>query len=739
MRASRVLFLASAAVLTAFLGARTAAGQTFTDTTRVTAVQIPVQVVAGGKPVRGLTAADFVVYEGRKQRPVVGFDAIDLQTLPQGSEVPSAARRYFLMLFDMAFSEPPAIVRAREAAIEMLPQLHSSDLVAVATYRRSTGIDMVIGFTSDRDQIRVALDSLGLPEMIGRASDPLKLVVVESNPYDFGETGGADRDGPLGRDPHRIPPPRPPDPTDREISTVRTRMTGLLDPMFKAKQEEEAMNRESEKAAVDSLADSFAELARLMRSVSGRKEVLFFSEGFDSALVQGTTETEEEQRVQDEGSEVGAIWRVDSEKRFGSAEAAADLERMLEELRRSDCRVSSIDVSGLRSVNDLAGSGKRGGRDTLFQIARDTGGDLYENFNNLSAAVGKMLERSGVTYVLTIQPEDLANDGSYHPLKVELRRGASPKGARVVHRPGYFSPRPFAERGKADREMLTSTRLLTGDEPGTVPMSVLATPYPKNSGSGDGGDGLAWVPVLVEADGPALLADNGPGELLAEIYIYALDEHGGVRGYVAQALALELARVEADLRSGGLRFLGHLELPPGRFDLRVLALNGRTGAYGLRVARIEVPEMGAGKPVLLQPLFPEPPGRGVVTREAAVDGQEIPFPFTQGPIAYMPQSRPVLKAGEEAPVALVGYGFPEGDLRIRTAVLTLDGREVASGGLRVLGREDGPDGADRLRAAFRPSRLEPGEYLLRVTMTGGGAERASTAPFSIESNNPGGP
>jgi VWFA-related protein len=747
MRASRVLCLASAAVLavlailtilTAFLGARTAAGQTFTDTTRVTAVQIPVQVVAGGKPVRGLTAADFVVYEGRRQRPVVGFDAIDLQTLPQGSEVPSAARRYFLMLFDMAFSEPSAIVRAREAAIEMLPQLHSSDLVAVATYRRSTGIDMVIGFTSDRDQVRVALDSLGLPEMIGRASDPLKLVVVESNPYDFGETGGADRDGPLGRDPHRIPPPRPPSDDDpNNISTVRTRMSGLMDPMFKAKQEEEAMNRESQKVAVDALADSFTELARLMRSVSGRKEVLFFSEGFDSALVQGTTETEEQERVQDEGSEIGAIWRVDSEKRFGSTEAAADLERMLEELRRSDCRVSTIDLSGLRSVNDLAPSGKRGGRDSLFQIARDTGGDLYENFNNLSVAVGKMLERTGVTYVLTIQPEDLANDGSYHPLKVELRRGASPKGARVVHRPGYFSPRPFAERGKADREMLTSSRLLTGDEPGPVPMSVLATPYPKSGGSGDGGDGLAWVPVLVEADGPALLADNGPGELLAEIYIYALDEQGGVRGYVAQALALELSRVEAGLRSGGLRFLGHLELPPGRYNLRVLALNGRTGAYGLRVARVEVPEMGAGKPVLLQPLFPEPPGRGVVTREAAVDGQEIPFPFTQGPIAYLPASRPILKAGEEAPVALVGYHFPAGDLRIRTAVLTPDGREVASGGLRVLGREDGPDGADRLRAAFRPSRLAPGEYLLRVTMTGEGAERASTAPFTIE-NNPGG-
>ncbi len=730
MRAGRALCAASAMVLTAILSLGTAAGQTFTDTTRVTAVQIPVQVVADGKPVRGLTAADFVVHEGRRQRPVVGFDAVDLQTLQPGAEIPGAARRYFLMLFDMAFSDPPAVVRAQEAALEMLPLLHPTDLVAVATYRRATGIDMVLGFTSDRDQIRVALDSLGLTEMIGRTSDPLKLVVVESNPYDFGETGtGEGRDGPLGREPRHIPPPKPPS-NDPYVSTIRTRMARLLDPMFKAQQEEEAANREAQKDAVDALAESFSELARLMRSVSGRKEVLFFSEGFDSALVQGNTETDEQQRVQVEGDEVGAIWRVDSEKRFGSTEAAADLERMLEELRRSDCRVHSIDLSGLRAVNDLAQTGSRGGRDSLFQIARDTGGELYENFNNVSTAVGRMLERTGVTYVLTIQPEDLPSDGSYHPLRVELRRGAAVKGARVVHRPGYFAPRPFAERGKADREMTTSSRLLTGDEPGPVSVAVIATPYPKDDG------GTAWVPVLVEADGAALLADNGPGDLLAEVYVYAFDEQGGVRGYVAQALSLELAKVETDLRRGGLRFLGHLELPPGRFNLRVLALNGRTGAYGLRTAKVEVPEMGAGKAVLLPPIFPAPANGGVVTRESTVDGREVPFPFTQGAISYLPAPRPVLRAGEEAPLALVGYHLP-GDLQIRTAVLTPDGREVATGGLRVLGREGGPDGAARLRAAFRPSRLAPGGYLLRVTVKGEGAERASSTPFTIE-DTPGG-
>jgi VWFA-related protein len=715
MRAARPSFLA---VALALAGLAPASAQ-FSDTTDVTAVQIPVQVVADGKAVRGLAAADFVVYEGRRQRPVVGFDAVDLQTLPADAEVPGAARRWFLMVFDLAFSEPGGIASGREAAIAMLPLLHPSDLVAVATYRR-TGVDLVLGFTSDRGQIAAALHSLGLPDLIDRAADPLKILVIEHD-NSFGETADVGGSGAQRDLKERKPRPRPPTPGRQPTVPTKNPFNDLMDPIYNARKSSEDAGREARKAALDALSDSFSEIARLMRGISGRKEVLLFSEGFDTAVVQGTRDKDERDRMYVEGTEVGAVWRVDSEERFGSTEALGDLERMLEELRRSDCRVHTVDVAGLRAGE--AGD-QEGGRDSLFQIARDTGGDAYENFNDLSAAVGRMLERSGVTYVLTIQPEDLKADGSYHPLRVELRKGKAPRGARVVHRPGYYSPRHFAERGKLDRTLATGARLLSGDEPGSVPTSVLATPFPKEGGT-------AYVPVLIEADGPALLAGNGPGELLAEIYIYALDENGSVRDYLAQALVLELAKVETELRQGGLRFLGHLELPPGRFSLRALALNGRTGAYGLRTARVEIPEMGAGQPVLLPPLFPERPGHGVVTRQASSGGEEVPYPFTHGELAWLPDPQPELRQGQETPVALVGYHLA-GELKIRTQVTTPDGREVASGGLRVLDRESGAaDGAQRLRAAFRTPALAPGEYLLRVTVIGESGERTSSAPFVI--------
>src|SRR5215210_116557 len=240
MRAIRSLFAVALAI------ACLPASAQFSDTTEVTAVQIPVQVIADGKPVRGLTAADFTVYEGRRQRAVTGFDAVDLQTLPPDAEIPGAARRWFLLVFDLAFSEPNGIDRGREAAIGMLDVLHPSDLVAVATYRRS-GVDLVLGFTSDRGQIAAALNSLGLPELIDRSGDPLKTIIVEHD-NSFGEElndgGGAGKEY---RE-KKVKPPPPTNPNDLRLAiNLSNRLSKLMDPLFNARKSSEAAAREAQK------------------------------------------------------------------------------------------------------------------------------------------------------------------------------------------------------------------------------------------------------------------------------------------------------------------------------------------------------------------------------------------------------------------------------------------------------------------------------------------------------------
>src|SRR3954469_23560192 len=130
------------------------AEQRFSQSTDVVVVEVPVQVLRDGQPVRGLTAADFAVYEGRAQQPVTGFETLDLTATPATPEaarrVPMSARRRFVLMFDLGFSSPAQMTRARQAAKDLLHgSFHPTDLVAIAAYIPAKGPQLLLGFTPD--------------------------------------------------------------------------------------------------------------------------------------------------------------------------------------------------------------------------------------------------------------------------------------------------------------------------------------------------------------------------------------------------------------------------------------------------------------------------------------------------------------------------------------------------------------------------------------------------------------
>ena len=123
----------------------------FSDTTTVTVVEVPVQVVSSGAPVRGLTRDDFELLDGRRKVEITGFEFVDLSLVegkPTQPQVPVAARRHFLLFFDLFYTTPDSVGRAQQAAADLvLTSLHPTDLVAVAVF--DTRPRLVLGFTSD--------------------------------------------------------------------------------------------------------------------------------------------------------------------------------------------------------------------------------------------------------------------------------------------------------------------------------------------------------------------------------------------------------------------------------------------------------------------------------------------------------------------------------------------------------------------------------------------------------------
>jgi VWFA-related protein len=675
----------------------------FSETTSTVVVEVPVQVIRDGQPVRGLTQADFSIFDGRKKQVITGFEVMDLGTSAapaQAAATPTvspAGRRHFLLLFDLAFSDPKAVVKARKAASNVVDDLHPTDLVAVATYSSLKGPQLVLGFTPDRAQIGAAIDTLGKPEMLGRNPDPLRLVLADAKSAFKPPSGGG-----LGGE------------------AAAAKEEAALEHLQSLVAAEERAEASAQQQAVINLTRSLADLSKVMGNVEGRKYVVYLSEGFDSSLVQGSTDEERRSEMAAQ-SQSGESYLVSSDDMFGDTKSLNEIEKMLEEFRRADCVIQAVDIAGLRAAGDL-GNRRSGGKDTLLNFAKSTGGELFENFNDLGTAMGQMLDRTSVTYVLSFQPDKLEWNGSFHRLKVELN---NQRGARVVSRPGYYAPKPFAQRSPMERLLDAQTQVVSGEEEGSLDVAVLAAPFAMPTER-------AYVPVLIEVNGKTLLAGKQGPTLPTEIFVYAFDKAGVIQDYISQNLAFEVAKVQQQLLATGFKFFGHLELPPGDYSVRVLVRNGTTGEAGLRIVPVHVPAFATSEAALLPPFVPEAPGRWLMAREQPRgDYKQAPYPFMMAGTAYIPASRPVLAPGHETQLALVGYSLADGQLEANARVFSADGREMGPAAIQLLKREAGGK-PSRLVANVTPPQLPPGEYRLEVKLSGAGAAHISSTPFVVQ-------
>jgi VWFA-related protein len=508
--------------------------------------------------------------------------------------------------------------------------------------------------------------------------------------------------------------------------------TELLDTLGTFAASAQHADSTARKRDVMGLTQSFSDLARLMAEVEGRKYVVYLSEGFDSSLVSGRASSEPKTaegaatpaEIGDETRITASTDATGSDDRYGDTHTQNAVEGMLEAFRRADCVIQAVDIGGVRAGGDQ-GAERPSGREALFNMAKSTGGELFENFNDLSAAMGQMLRRTGVTYVLSFQPaEEVKPDGSFHKLRVELKN--APRGARVVARQGYYAPIPYKQM-PAQAKLLEAASDLMSRDSGEVATSVLAAPFAL------GGE-KAYVQLVIEVDGPSLLAGKQDAKLPVEVYIYALDQRGSIQGFLTQTVGLDLTKLESPLRQMGLKYFGHVDLPPGTYSLRTLVRNGTTGASGLRVTPLTVP--AAGQAALLPALFQDAPGRWVPVRENPKEGQQLPYPFMLKNQPYIPASRPVLTPGQESKLVLEGYNLQPGDWKTQVQVMAADGKEVPGGAFKVVDKEvGGGAGPTRLLATFQPPALPPGSYSLRVTLTdGAGKAETSTAQFAVASS-----
>ena len=518
------------AVIAALAGGVTLLAQ-MKETVNVNLVEVPVTVVdSSGNPVRGLTAANFELTDNGTRREITAFDKIDFassDTITAISPLNPNARRQFMLLFDLGYASPNALTRAQEAARKFVTDtVLPRDLVAVGTIEPDRGFRLLTAFTTDRALIASAI---GDPRSF-KGSDPLQIAnQTEAFKPVQESTGSGNGNAAIA--------------AEEQIETA-----GRM----------QHMNEAAVRQRIDREVDSLGALAKMLRAVPGRKQIVLLSEGFDPKYLQGR-DARAAQETAKENDQVlhGESYNVDMDARFGNATSQSTLDHMAQYFKQSDVVLNSIDIQGLRVQNNIQSGATINSNAGLFLLSRPTGGEVFENVNDVKTNFQRMLHQQEVVYVLGFQAPT-QKPGTFHNLRVKLVN--VPGSAKVFSRAGYY------EGGgeTAMERTLSNAEIIVNDIPQSdVHLTALSAAFPTS-------DKNLQVPVILELNGNDLVKDAKGNAAKVEIYVYAFDSDGIVRDRLYQVLNLDLRKVGDKLRASGLKYYGTMSLPPGTYAIKSL-------------------------------------------------------------------------------------------------------------------------------------------------------------------------
>jgi len=679
---------------------------TVREEARVVVVEVPVNVIdRDGRPVEGLKAEDFEVYDDGKPQAVTGFEVLDQRKpLPQAAEgeppMNPAASRHFLVVFDLSFASAQGVVRARRSARDfVVTRMKELDTAAVATYAVETGFRLVVGFTGDRTQLAAAVDTLGLPNLVQRSADPLGILVTE---------------------PNRV--------NDAPFATVGDSGNSLDIVMGETIENMQTMYQKSARAMyrdrVGRMLDSFAKLAVSLDSVPGRKHILYLSEGFDSREISGATSANAGSK-EAEWAIRGQTWKIDNDARFGNTDLKSQMTRALALFNRSDCIIHSVDIGGLRTgVSMTAGDSPVNGQDSLFYMSEETGGQFLKNANELGTAFDELLDRTGLMYLLAFQPVRVPENGKFHTLKVKVKR----KNYQVSARSGYYEPKSQKTLTAIEKTLAQSAAVTAALPKTEIPAWVLAAPLPLV-------EGISRVPVIVEVPGDRLLKSHEGPKMNVDIFVYAIDKQGQTRDYLVQPIGIDLSRAEATLAKGGIKYYGLLHLAPGDYTLRTLVRDNETGRFGVTITPVKI-AANAGL-VTLPPLFLEEGRQWIMVKGKSRSEAEAAaeYPFAIAGEAFVPTALAGIKNGGTSQVCLIAYNFPgeSNGIQYGGRILGVDGRQHGKVELKLVKASDRErQGARKLLFEFHPTGLDPGRYALVMKLLDPGTGKSSETMSSFD-------
>lgn len=648
-------------------------------------IQVDVSVLDSRRqPVKGLTAADFVVIEKGRERVVEAFTAIDL---PDGvspadatawiSQVPSDVAtnqsgaeegRIVVILMDRTIPPGQATQTAQRVAAAAVEALGPGDLGALV----STSGGVPVNLTSDRDRL---VRAVGQRDWSTGSSTESREIEASLGGAVEAETGSAL--------------------TDLSSPLIDGRcLCGLC------------------------VLETITNVAQSLESMPRRRKSLLFV-GSNLILQYGQMPTPPGSPVE---PQIGCDLKLRDAR-----------DAMWRALDRSGITIHSIDPGGLQVVGPTAqasstirGAAGRGAfasavqenlqaQGTLGVLPERTGGRVVMNTNGPEERVPDIVRESASYYVLGFRPSEPLVPGEVREISVRVNR----RDVKVHARKQYVVPAPPAvpATAAATRESLgTAIRATLPVADTRVAMAAAA--FASRSGTS------GTVAVTLDLTAVVAAADLSADAAVPVSVAVAAYDRGG-RPLAASDGIVSVPRADGS-RPERIETLVRLDLPPGEHEIRAAVAVQGTGLASSVFAPVTVPSF-ASLPLALSHISLAA-GRGTVTVPPDLLGDEWPvvpttrrvFRNTETVQAVMRIYQGVLLQNPIEPVTMTGSILDaSGAVRMRQ---TLEFQPAEFGRARTA----------EAKLTLPVARLSPGEYVFSVEARKGERVAGRAVRFEVE-------